>query len=67
MSDRGPPGVVRKQQPIGLSANAICETVAIMSGLPGDSDRRAESRFGSFVPKSDIDSITIRPLGWQGS
>jgi hypothetical protein len=20
-----------------------------------------------FVPKSDIDSITIRPLGWQGS
>ena len=22
---------------------------------------------GSYVAKSDIDSITIRPLGWQGS
>jgi hypothetical protein len=38
-----------------------------MSGLLGDSDRRADSRFGSFVTKNDIGSITIRPLGWQGS
>jgi hypothetical protein len=37
------------------------------SALPLIADLRRKKRYVRNVPKSDIDSITIRPLRWQGS
>jgi hypothetical protein len=40
---------------------------AITSDLPRLADMLGGGRHVSKVSKSDIDSVTIRPLRWQGS
>ncbi len=50
---------------IGQSRHS--DPASLTSGLPRSTDIIRPARLVRFVPKSDIDSITIRPLRWQGS
>jgi hypothetical protein len=42
------------------------DVVRAISGLPLQTDILRVRQHVSKVPKSDIDSITIHPLRWQG-
>src|SRR5258708_37835774 len=50
-----------------LGQNPTSSSECLMPALPSTADIHQGGGYVGFVPKSDIDSITIRPLRWQGS
>ncbi len=51
----------------GLGQKRKYRCFHVRSALPHKADIKCRDCNVRLVPKSDIDSITIRPLRWQGS